>query len=231
LLAGLLWQVVGWVFSKLIAGSTQYTAIYSGFAIVIMAMLWMYLAWLILLIGSAVAFYHQFPHYAAAPPPGATCDDRVRDALRLMYLVGQRHAAGQPAPTREELADIGGMACDAVDRTLAALVQAGLVLQTDANPPTFVPAGAPERIPLAGVVKAVRPSPPLPPHGAPAGDVRAVAGLFAQMEAAVSRTLEGKTLGDLLKPTAELQNPGPSPRDAAPGFSAGAATPPGAKPG
>lgn len=231
LIAGLLWQVVGWVFSKFIAGSTQYTAIYSGFAIVIMAMLWMYLAWLILLTGSAVAFYHQFPHYAAAPPPGATCDDRVRDALRLMYLVGQRHAAGRPAPTREDLADAGGMACDAVDRTLAALVQAGLVLQTDASPPAFVPAGAPERIPLASVVKAVRPSPLLPPAGAPSGDERAVAGLFVQMEAAVSRTLEGRTLGDLLQPPAAAQSPGPSPQNAAPASSAGAATPPGARPG
>lgn len=223
--AGLLWQVVGWVFSKFIAGSTQYTAIYSGFAIVIMAMLWMYLAWLILLIGSAVAFYHQFPHHAARPSAGRECSDAARNALRLMFLVGRRHADGQPAPTGEDLAEDSGLACTAVDRTIAALIRAGLMLQTDANPPAFVPAGAPDRIELQRVVEAVRPNAPFPPEGMSSGHERAVEGLFVQMDTAVSQALAGKTLRDLLESPAETQTAPPSPRNASPASAAGAATP------
>ena len=58
-----LWQGVGWIFSRFIATSTQYTAIYSGLAIVILLMIWVYIAWLIVLVGASVAFYHQNPEY------------------------------------------------------------------------------------------------------------------------------------------------------------------------
>ena len=46
--AGGLWQTIGWGFAVFIVSSTRYAAIYSGFAILVMFMLWVYLAWLIL---------------------------------------------------------------------------------------------------------------------------------------------------------------------------------------
>jgi membrane protein len=228
LFAGLLWQVVGWIFSKFIAGSTQYTAIYSGFAIVILAMLWMYLAWLILLIGSAVAFYHQFPHYAAGPGDGAECADRVRNALRLIWLVGQRHTAGRPAPTREDLAEACGIAGETADRTIDALVRAGLVLQSDSSPPAFVPAVAPERIALQSVIEAVR------PRAAPPSDGEqglALTRLFSQLDAAASGVLTGKTLRDLLEAPPEALRARPSPQSGAPASAADPANRPEKEPG
>ena len=227
LVAALLWQIVGWLFSVFIAGSTQYTAIYSGFAIVIVAMSWLYLAWLILLIGSAVAFYHQFPHYTAGTASGMQCTDRLRAALRLMLIVGRRHAAGRPAPSREDLAAASGLACDAVDQTITALVAAGLLLQTDARPPTFVPASASGQIRLQSLVEAVRPR-ALPFPDLAGGDERGLDRILKQMDAAVSLALEGKTLQDLLDVPAEQRNAASSPRNDAPSPGGGAATPPAA---
>jgi membrane protein len=213
--AGILWQIVGWVFSEFIAGSTQYTAIYSGFAIVIVAMSWLYLAWLILLIGSAVAFYHQFPHYATSPLVGTECTDRVRNALRLMLIVGYRHATGRPAPTREDLADASGLACNVVDQITTVLVKAGLLLQTGTSQPALVPASAPARIPLQSVIEAVRPHAPSSPRmtsGATANnEEHALETIFTQMDAAVGLALEGKTLQDLLELPPEAQKTAPPP--------------------
>jgi membrane protein len=59
---GVLWQSVGWAFTSFIVASTRYAAIYSGFAILVLFMTWVYLSWLILLIGSEVSFYYQNPH-------------------------------------------------------------------------------------------------------------------------------------------------------------------------
>ncbi|MDZ7810879.1 MAG: YhjD/YihY/BrkB family envelope integrity protein [Arhodomonas sp.] len=55
LVAGVLWQSTGWVFASFVAGSTRYTAIYSAFAALILFMIWLYLSWLILLLGASVA--------------------------------------------------------------------------------------------------------------------------------------------------------------------------------
>src|SRR5262245_8884775 len=59
--AGILWTITGKLFASFVATSAQYSAIYSGFAIGVVALIWVYLSWLILLLGADVAFYHQNP--------------------------------------------------------------------------------------------------------------------------------------------------------------------------
>jgi hypothetical protein len=66
LVAGVLWQSIGYMFANFMAGSTQYAAIYSGLAIVILFMIWVYIAWLIVLVGASIAFYDQYPEYLGA---------------------------------------------------------------------------------------------------------------------------------------------------------------------
>ena len=61
--AGLLWNTAGWAFASFVVSSTQYTAIYSAFAALIIFMIWLYVSWLILLIGANIAFYYQHPEY------------------------------------------------------------------------------------------------------------------------------------------------------------------------
>ncbi|MFA9614334.1 MAG: YihY/virulence factor BrkB family protein, partial [Deltaproteobacteria bacterium] len=55
LVAGVLWETSGWAFASFVVKSSNYTAIYSGFAILIMFMIWLYLSWLIVLVGASVA--------------------------------------------------------------------------------------------------------------------------------------------------------------------------------
>ena len=61
IVAGLLWRWTGILFAGFAGGSTSYTAIYSGFAILLLFMIWLYLGWMILLIGASIAYYHQHP--------------------------------------------------------------------------------------------------------------------------------------------------------------------------
>ena len=62
LFAGLMWQSASYAFAAFVAGATNYNAIYSGFAIVIFVLIWLYLGWLILLCGCQVAYFAQCPH-------------------------------------------------------------------------------------------------------------------------------------------------------------------------
>ena len=63
LLAGAAWAAVGGLFTSFIVNVTRNEAIYSGFAIVLAAMIWLQLSWLILLLGAQLAFYLQNPAY------------------------------------------------------------------------------------------------------------------------------------------------------------------------
>ena len=66
-------------------------AIYASFAIAITTLIWLYLNWLILLIGAQVAFYFQNPAYLriGRREPRLSNAMRERVALNIMYLVGK----------------------------------------------------------------------------------------------------------------------------------------------
>ena len=51
ILAGIAWEISGWAFASFVAASAQYSAVYSGLAIIVLFMMWTYYSWLIYLIG------------------------------------------------------------------------------------------------------------------------------------------------------------------------------------
>jgi membrane protein len=59
--AGILWQLVGMGFAAFVANSAQYAAVYSSFAIMIVFLIWLYVGWLIFLVGGEVTYFHQYP--------------------------------------------------------------------------------------------------------------------------------------------------------------------------
>jgi membrane protein len=74
LFAGLVWESASVAFATFVANA-NYKAIYSGFAIVIILLVWIYVGWLIILFGCRLAYYVQNPQFlpgAIEPPPGAT---------------------------------------------------------------------------------------------------------------------------------------------------------------
>jgi membrane protein len=71
-LAGAVWAAMGSLFTSFVVNVTRNEAIYSGFAIVLAAMIWLQVSWLILLLGAQLAFYVQNP---ACLRPGQTPTD------------------------------------------------------------------------------------------------------------------------------------------------------------
>ncbi len=90
---GFLWATTAMIFASFIATSSNRQAIYASFAVAISALLWLYLNWLILLIGSQIAFYFQNPAYLriGRREPRLSNEMRERIALNIMYLVGKEH--------------------------------------------------------------------------------------------------------------------------------------------
>ena len=90
LLAGVVWQSTGLLFAVFAGGSTSYAVIYSGFAIIMLLMVWIYMSWLILLIGASIAYYHQHPERLKWRKLNVHLSARMREqlALQLMLSIG-----------------------------------------------------------------------------------------------------------------------------------------------
>lgn len=161
--AGVLWQTVGWAFgSFIVAGSTRYTAIYSAFATLILFMIWLYLSWFILLVGSSVAYYHQHPRRLMVAGDETRLSPALmeRVALSVMAIVARAHYRREPSPTVDHLADALGLPTDTVMEAVTALCQRRLLASVaddaHADMEGLVPGTPPEETRVAEVIDAAR---------------------------------------------------------------------------
>ena len=158
-IAGVLWQVSGILFTSFVGGSTSYTAIYSGFAIVLVFMIWLYLSWVILLIGASISFYHQNPDQLKREQIDFHMSGRMRDQLALQSMVNIARAHDQQsglAPSLENLASYQQVSVEALKRMLDALECDGLVQQNAESPPLYLPGASLQRIKLADILRSAR---------------------------------------------------------------------------
>jgi len=205
LVAGVLWEVIGQFFAMFMAGSTKYAAIYSSLAILILFMMWVYIAWLILLVGAAVAFYNQYPEYLGTGARGLRLSNRLRERLALMISarIAARHFDGSPPCTADGLSHELGIPTTNVRNLLKILQQGDIIVRTADKPPRYVPAHAPETLTLEELLRAVRrwgedSTNPISPPPTPAIDA-----LDRQLTAAAESVLGPLTLKDLAEPPAE----------------------------
>ena len=195
--AGIIWALVGKVFTTVIVYSSQLVAVYSGFAIVLTTLIWVYLSWLILLIGAQLAFYVQFPQYLrhGQKTIELTGSDREQVGLSIMYLIGRDYGAGKRYWNADRLAaelDVPGIALAPV---LARLERAGLIVATEDE--VFVPGRDPEGILLADIVDAVR-TLQIGRLTIEIHRVTRAAQVMREVEAAVRERLGTRTLKDLI---------------------------------
>jgi membrane protein len=156
LVAGLLWAGSGALFARIVAASTQMVAIYAGFAIFLATLIWIYLSWLIVLIGAQLSFYVQNPRYLRVGQGHVRLTSALRErlAFTVMLLVARRFVAGEPPCNLRALAEdleIPGSALAGVTRSLE---QSGLLTLTEDE--EVIPARDLEGIQLADVLNAVR---------------------------------------------------------------------------
>jgi membrane protein len=159
LVAGTLWETSGLIFTSFVGSSTQYTAIYSGFAIMMMFMIWLYLSWLILLIGASMAYYHQHPERLQWIKPVGHISARLREqfTLQAMTDIARSHCSNQPTATDlQTLAQSQKISIELLKRMLDALESAELVALTNSDPIQYLPARSADRISLNDILTCAR---------------------------------------------------------------------------
>ena len=156
--AGFLWETSGVLFATFVVNSTNYTAIYSSFAVMIMLLIWLYISWLILLFGSNLAFYVQNPAFLKVSREGFEISNRVKERIALLLLqhIGSRHDKGEQPPSLATLVDHLSAPQTVVQYVLNKLISQQIVVESNENPIGYLPAKSIDLLRLSDVLKAVR---------------------------------------------------------------------------
>ncbi len=156
--SGILWKTAGMLFASFAAGSTKYDAIYSSFAILIMFMIWLYLSWLIFLLGSQIAFYRQHPEHVRRSRGIIKLSSRQKEKLALMtmYWIGKRYYLGQKPWTLSALSTELGVPADLLSTMLDNLTSKGLIVEIMDKDIAYIPARDLDAITLHELINITR---------------------------------------------------------------------------
>ncbi len=196
--AGLMWTVIGWGFSSFIVTSVRYAAVYSAFATLLLFMIWLYIVWLIVLVGSALSFYVQNPHYIGLrrEPGEYSIETTERVALTAIWHIVRAYYRQAPAWSVDRLARHTNAPMPVLCDVLRRMERAGLVERAGEDQALYLPSAPPEETTLDAVRRAVR---GIETAGvdAPRQETPApVAGLMRRIDSTVADGLAGLTLKD-----------------------------------
>jgi len=199
---GVVWVAAGYVFASLGAYSTRMMAVYASFAIALLVLTWLWLSWLILLLGAQLCFYLQNPAYLRTGRELLVASPRLTERLALsaMTVIGTAFVRGDRHPTLDTLADRFAIASGVLAPILRGLEQHGLIVPTGQR--AWLPGRALEGITLASIVEAMRDG-----HGETglcqrdAGTLPGCDEVGAQIESAIRDALGTRTLAWLVDRT------------------------------
>ena len=156
--SGVLWETSSWAFAAFVVNSTKYTAIYSAFATLIIFFIWLYINWLILLIGSSIAYYHQHPEHCHLGSRIVRLSNRLREiiALNIMMLIGKYYQLRQPAWTIDALSQHMRVSSEVCVFLVDRLVKAEMLVKTSSSPTAYLPICDPYSLSLNEIIHSIR---------------------------------------------------------------------------
>jgi membrane protein len=190
--AGILWQLVGMGFAAFVANSARYAAVYSSFAIMIVFLIWLYVGWLIFLVGGEITYFYQYPsvfvHEALRHGRGHRFEEWL--ALTALVEITRRHFSDENPWQSNELAHYLGVS--SLESFVDQFVRAGILLRS-AEPEGVALARPPETLPVKDILDIVGDSAAQDKKNAgPAADI------LLRRDQAVQNALDGITLKSLV---------------------------------
>ncbi len=196
---GFIWASISVIFATFVVYSTRTQLIYSGFAVAIITLIWLYLNWLVLLIGAQLAYYIQNPAFLriGRREPRLSNAMRERLALNIMLLVGRAFRDSEQSVTVGDLGRQLRIPSITMAPVIIALDEGGLLAATEKE--DLLPGRDMSTIRLDDILSIVR------VHGE-TGSYRdpkwsdEIEALGQDLDNAVLGTVGDRTLSDLLEP-------------------------------
>lgn len=197
LAGGFIWASISAIFATFVLFSSRTQLIYSGFAIAITTLIWLYLNWLVLLVGAQLAYYHQNPAFLriGRREPQLSNAMRERLALNIMFLVGQAFRDPAKSMTVRMLSTNLSIPSITLTPIITALEKTGLLTTTEKE--ELVPGREMSRIQLNDILGVVRLEGETGSYRDPEWATE-IDGLGDQLDAAVFAAVGDRTLSGLL---------------------------------
>jgi len=158
IISGILWETTGWLFASFLLNSPNYIAIYSAFATLIFFLIWLYLSWIILLIGASIAFYHQNPEYITPKKISLKISNTAKELLtmQVMLIISQRYEDQEDEITFDELIQITSAPSIILSQTIESLEKGGFIIHTCGDVSRYYPAIPLDKIKIIDLVSHTR---------------------------------------------------------------------------
>ncbi len=158
MVAGALWIGLGTLFATFVASSSNYTAIYSSFAILFFFIIWLYLGWYILLTGSQIAFYLQHPRFVLMGGKTLVLSPRLREkkGLWIMTIIARQFCEQKPAYTLSELEQLTSLSSENLEDLLGMLEDGGFLVEVVGDKIAYTLAGDVSKIRVSEILACLR---------------------------------------------------------------------------
>ncbi len=157
LVTTLCWKLMGSVFQAFFVSPLREN-IYLAFASAIAIMIFLYVGWLVALIGSSIAFYHQNPGKARSGRTNLQLSIAQQEAVSLataLAIIRQFDSGGR-ALNEDELVQELDMPPLAIENSLEILRAIDLITASDDEPPRFLPSHSIEDCTLVEIWQTLR---------------------------------------------------------------------------
>lgn len=158
MVGGVLWQLAQWGYIHWQIGAAKYNAIYGSFAQLPVLLIWIYISWIIVLLGAEVSYaWQNINTFVKQRYFGeATPFERQKIAVLMMIILAKRFNDGKPLPSVEDISD-GLMAPSSLVSDLFSLLQkAGYTIQADVQEcEVFAPARDLGKVRVLDIIRVV----------------------------------------------------------------------------
>ncbi len=198
---GFIWATLSTLFTTFVVFSSRTQLIYSGFAVAIITLIWLYLNWLVLLIGAQLAYYFQNPAFLriGRREPRLSNSMRERLALNIMLLVGNAFRDPNRSITIDEISARLHMPSITLAPVVEALDEGGLLAMTEKE--DLLPGREMTTIRLEDILSVVRVHGETGSYRDPSWSDK-IDALGKDLDDAILNTVGSRNLVDLLEPAA-----------------------------
>ncbi|HEY2903214.1 MAG TPA: YhjD/YihY/BrkB family envelope integrity protein [Polyangia bacterium] len=178
----------------------SYAGVYGPLGLIPLVLVWMYAAWLLVLLGAEIAHALQNLRLLEAEDRRVRGDEPINGlvAAQLLAAVSATHQAGGAGHRKDRLATEFGLTPDIVERIAERLKARGLIAEVQGDLNGYIPARPASTISLDDVLGAFRSTDVEIAEGATSPALQA---LIADLEEGRHRRIAGVTIADLLPDT------------------------------
>ena len=155
---GVMWQMAQWGYINWQIGAAKYNAIYGSFAQLPVLLIWIYISWVIVLLGSEVSYaWQNINSFVKQRYFGrATPFERQKIAVLMMIILAKRFNEARPLPAVQELSDALMAPAPLVSDLFNLLSKSGYTVQTnDTEREVYAPAKALEEVRVLDIIGVV----------------------------------------------------------------------------